>query len=82
MLQECVSCDICAIMCIVPRSLADHQLDLENEAYSAAYPASKVSNVSAAEAGAGGPPASCYCPRFPSPADMEYHLSTYLDNWI
>lgn len=61
---------------------AEHEHDLESRASIAAYLACKESKVLVAVAGAEGPHASCNCPHFPSPADMQYHLSKYLDNWI
>lgn len=64
------------------KELADHQQGREKKAYIAAYPASKVSNVLVAVAGAEAPAAPCSYPCFSSSADMQYHLSKYLDNWI
>lgn len=79
MFRERVSSDLWTVMCIVPRS---GQNISHIYASIATYAASGVSNVLLAVAGALGPPASCNCPRFPSSADMQYHLSKYLDNWI
>lgn len=79
MFHERVSSDLWTVMCIVPRSGQNISHIYPSIA---AYAARGVSNVLLAVAGALGPPASCNCPRFPSSADMQYHLSKYLDNWI
>lgn len=82
MLCKCVIQDEWAITCIVQRSWQIIIQIWRRKHHKAPDPASKVSNTLVIVAGAEVPLASCNCSRLHFSADMQDHLSKYLDNWI